>query len=88
MALLLVAVPRRVVRLHRHELRDRALFELAYASGLRAEELVGVTSKAKSAKDPDVQKEMEAELAKLLKVDAIDWNKQIVLGVISMAFGS
>jgi hypothetical protein len=47
-----------------------------------AEELVALTSKAKSAKEPAVQKEMEAELAKLLKVDAIDWNKQIVLGVI------
>jgi hypothetical protein len=47
-----------------------------------AEELVALSSKAKSAKDPAVQKEMEAELAKLLKVDAIDWKKQIVLGVI------
>jgi hypothetical protein len=47
-----------------------------------AEELVALTSEAKSAKDPKVQKEMEAELAKLLKVDAIDWNKQMVIAVI------
>jgi hypothetical protein len=53
-----------------------------------AEELVALTGKAKSAKDPAVQKEMEAELAKLLKVDAIDWNKQIVLGVIGEGFDS
>jgi hypothetical protein len=30
-----------------------------------------------------VQKEMEAELAKLLKVNAIDWSKQMVLGAIA-----
>lgn len=53
-----------------------------------AEELVALTDKAKSAKDPAVQKEMVAELAKLLKVDAIDWNKQIVLGVIGEGFDS
>jgi hypothetical protein len=53
-----------------------------------AEELVKVTSQAKDAKDPAVQKEMEAELAKLLKVDAIDWKKQMVLGVISEGFDS
>jgi hypothetical protein len=53
-----------------------------------AEELVALTSQAKSAKDPEVQKEMEAELAKFLKVDAIDWNKQIVLGVIGEGFDS
>src|SRR5438445_8120940 len=38
------------------------------------EELVALTDKAKSAKDPAVQQEMEAELAKLLKVDRIDWS--------------
>jgi hypothetical protein len=53
-----------------------------------AEELVALTSKSKSAKDAAVQKEMEAELAKLLKVDAVDWNKQIVLGVIGEEFDS
>ena len=47
-----------------------------------AEELVALTTKAKSATDPEVQKEMAAELAKLLKVDAIDWKKQMVLAVI------
>jgi hypothetical protein len=45
------------------------------------EELVALSSKAKSAKDPAVQKETEAELAKLLEVDAIDWSKQMVLAV-------
>jgi hypothetical protein len=46
-----------------------------------AEELVASSSKAKSAKDPAVQKEVEAELAELLAVDAIDWSKQMVLAV-------
>lgn len=53
-----------------------------------AEDLVGLTGKAKSAKDPAVQKEMQAELVKLLKVDAIDWSKQMVLGVIGEGFDS
>src|SRR5262245_11506402 len=53
-----------------------------------AEELVMLSSKPESAKDPKVQKEMEAELAKLLKVDAIDWNKQMVIAVISEQFES
>lgn len=46
-----------------------------------AEELVAVSGKAKSAKDPAVQKEVQAELTKLLEVDAIDWKKQMVLAV-------
>jgi hypothetical protein len=46
-----------------------------------AEGLVAHSSKPDSAKDPAVQKAMEAELAKLLEVDAIDWNKQMVLAV-------
>jgi hypothetical protein len=46
-----------------------------------AEELVALSSKAKSAKDLAVQKEIESELAKLLDVDAIDWSKQMVLAV-------
>jgi phosphoribosyl-dephospho-CoA transferase len=46
-----------------------------------AEELVLLSSKAKSAKVPAVQKEIEADLAKLLDVDAIDWSKQMVLAV-------
>ena len=46
-----------------------------------AEELVVLSIKAKSAKDPAVQKEIEADLAKLLEVDAIDWSNQMVLAV-------
>src|SRR5260370_279202 len=42
-----------------------------------AEELVAVSSKAESVKDPAVQKEMVAELAKLLQVDDIDWSNQM-----------
>src|SRR5437762_1341042 len=38
-----------------------------------AEDLVARSSKPDSAKDPAVQKAMEAELAYLLEVDAIDW---------------
>jgi hypothetical protein len=45
------------------------------------EDLVAHSSKARSAKDPDVQKEMEAKLAKRLKVKSIDWGKQMVLVV-------
>jgi hypothetical protein len=48
-----------------------------------AEELVALTAEAKSAKDPNVQKEMVAAVAKLLKVDAIDWKKQMILGAIA-----
>jgi hypothetical protein len=47
-----------------------------------------LSRKAKSAKDPVVQKEMDVELAKLLKVDAVDWRKHIVLGVIGQGFDS
>jgi hypothetical protein len=46
-----------------------------------AEALVASSNKAKSAKDAAIQKEIEAELAKLLDVDAIDWSKQMVLAV-------
>lgn len=46
-----------------------------------AENLVARSDKPGSAKDPEVQKEMTAELAKLLQVDAIDWNKHMVLAV-------
>jgi hypothetical protein len=46
-----------------------------------AEELVTHSNKPASAKDSAVQKEMNAELAKLLQVDAIDWSKQMVLAV-------
>jgi hypothetical protein len=53
-----------------------------------AEELVALTDKVKSAKDPVVQKEMETDLAKLFKVETIDWNKHMVLGVLSEQFES
>jgi hypothetical protein len=46
-----------------------------------AEELVAHSGKADSAKDPAVRKEVEAELAKVLDVDSIDWSKQMVLAV-------
>jgi hypothetical protein len=45
------------------------------------QQLVASSSKANAANDPTVQKEMEAELVKLLRVDAIDWNKHMVLAV-------
>ena len=46
-----------------------------------AEQLAARSNKADSAKDPGVQKEIEAELARLLQMDAIDWSKQMVLAV-------
>jgi formylglycine-generating enzyme len=46
-----------------------------------AEELVAHSTKPDSTKDPATQKAMEAELAKFLKVEAIDWSKQMVLAV-------
>jgi formylglycine-generating enzyme required for sulfatase activity len=46
-----------------------------------AEELVALTEKAKSAKDPAVQSALEKELAKFLNVERIDWTKQMVLTV-------
>jgi hypothetical protein len=46
-----------------------------------AEELVAHSSKPDAAKDPAVRKEVEAELARVLEVDAIDWGKQMVLAV-------
>ena len=46
-----------------------------------AEELVAHSAKPESAKDPAVQKATEAELAKFLKVESIDWSKQMVLAV-------
>jgi hypothetical protein len=45
------------------------------------EELVALSSKSASAKDPAVQKEMEAELARLLEMGEIDWSKQMALAV-------
>src|SRR5262245_10624282 len=46
-----------------------------------AQELVALSKKADSAKDAAVQKAMEAELAKLLKVQSIDWSKHMILAV-------
>jgi sulfatase modifying factor 1 len=46
-----------------------------------AQELITYSSKPASAKDPAVQKAIESELAKRLKVDSIDWSKQMVLAV-------
>lgn len=53
-----------------------------------AEALVSLTTKAKLAKDSAVQKEMEAELAKLLKVESIDWSKHMVIATIAEKFDS
>src|SRR5262245_35475010 len=46
-----------------------------------AQELVAHSAKPESAKDAAVQKAMEADLAKRLKVDSIDWSKHMVLVV-------
>src|SRR5262249_1930181 len=46
-----------------------------------AEELVAHSGKPDSAKDAAVQKALEAELAKFLNVESIDWKKQMVLAV-------
>jgi formylglycine-generating enzyme required for sulfatase activity len=45
------------------------------------EELVAHSDKPDAAKDPAVQKATVAELVKLLNVDGIDWDKQMVLAV-------
>jgi formylglycine-generating enzyme required for sulfatase activity len=45
------------------------------------EELVAHSDKPDAAKDPAVQKAAVAELIKLLKVEGIDWDKQMVLAV-------
>lgn len=46
-----------------------------------AEELVAHSDKPDSAKDPAVQKAMETQLSKLLRVESIEWSKQMVLAV-------
>jgi hypothetical protein len=46
-----------------------------------AEDLVSHSGKPDSAKDPAVQKAMQAELAKLFDVEAIDWKTHMVLAV-------
>jgi hypothetical protein len=51
------------------------------------DDLVALTRK-EDAKDPAVRKDLEAELARLLKVEAVDWTKHTVLGVIGDGFES
>ena len=46
-----------------------------------AQELVAHSPKPDSAKDPASQKEAEAALARALKVEKIDWSKQMILAV-------
>jgi len=62
-----------------------------------ARELVASSSKPLKSKDRKVQQEMSSALAKLFKVDAIDWDKQMVVGIMTgggrgdagnLAFGS
>ena len=48
-----------------------------------AEELVASSSKPLKSKDREVQREMSLALAKLFKVDAIDWDKQMVIGIMT-----
>ena len=48
-----------------------------------AEELVANSGKPLKSKDRAVQKEMSAALAKLFGVDAIDWDKQMVVGIMT-----
>ena len=46
-----------------------------------SDELVALSDKPGASKDPAVRKELEAELAKVLEMPAIDWSKQMVLAV-------
>jgi hypothetical protein len=48
-----------------------------------AEELVANSSKPLKSRDREVQQEMSSALAKLFRVDAIDWDKQMVVGVMT-----
>ena len=45
------------------------------------QELVAHSNKSDAAKDAEVQKKMVSEVAKLLKVESIDWTKQMILAV-------
>ena len=61
---------------------------LAYKPQIRliirsAAELVANSSKPSMSKDREVQQKMSAALAKLFKVDAIDWDKQMVVGIMT-----
>lgn len=54
-----------------------------------AEELFANSKKdPTSKKDPATPKAMEAELAKFLKVDSIDWDKQMIVAVNGHKVGS
>jgi hypothetical protein len=46
-----------------------------------AEELAALSSEPAAARDAARQKALEAELARVLEVSGIDWNKQMVLAV-------
>jgi hypothetical protein len=48
-----------------------------------AEELVAKSSKPGDCKDRKVQQEMSAALAGLCKVDAIDWDRQMVVAIMA-----
>jgi len=49
------------------------------------QDLVAMSTKADGKKDAAIQKEIEAELAKVLEVSAIDWNKQMVIALRGVA---
>src|SRR5690242_10263350 len=46
-----------------------------------AEELVAKSSKPLKSKDREVQREVSSALAELFKVHAINWDKQMVVGI-------
>jgi hypothetical protein len=48
-----------------------------------AEELVAHSSKPLKSRDRAVQQEMSAALARFFQVDAIDWDKQMVVGIMT-----
>jgi hypothetical protein len=48
-----------------------------------AEELVANSGKPLQSRDREVQQEMSSALARLFRVDAIDWDKQMVVGVMT-----
>jgi hypothetical protein len=61
---------------------------LAYKPRLRlvirsAEEFVAHSSRPRKSRDRAVQQEMSAALAKLFKVDAIDWDRQMVVAIMT-----
>jgi hypothetical protein len=61
---------------------------LAYKLQLRlvirsAKELVANSSTPLKSRDREVQQEMSSALAKLFKVDAIDWDKLMVVGIMT-----